>query len=139
MNINTQHLDKSLQTLDTSLTLLKESKVDSAQYDVFLIASVKSFELSLEMSGKLLKKALRPYFSSSYKLEQLTFKSIFRTSARYGFMNEDEVQRWFSYRDNRNNTAHDYGEGFAKNTLLLIPSFLKDAKKLSKKISEIEY
>ena len=32
--------------------------------------------------------------------------------------------------DNRNNTAHDYGEGFAKETLILLPGFIADVKKL---------
>jgi len=32
-------------------------------------------------------------------------------------MTLEEVERWFAYRDNRNDTAHDYGEGFANETL----------------------
>ena len=31
------------------------------------------------------------------------------------------------YRDNRNTTAHDYGVGFAEETLTLLPSFISDA------------
>jgi len=42
----------------------------------------------------------------------------------------EEVERWFAYRDNRNSTAHDYGEGFAKETLVLLPGFIVDAKTL---------
>jgi hypothetical protein len=42
----------------------------------------------------------------------------------------DEVQRWFAYRDNRNNTAHDYGVGFAEDTLKLMPGFISDARRL---------
>ncbi|MEN8219100.1 MAG: hypothetical protein ABFS56_22570 [Pseudomonadota bacterium] len=34
----------------------------------------------------------------------------------------DTCERWFEYRDNRNNTAHDYGEHFAESTLKLFPS-----------------
>jgi hypothetical protein len=41
-------------------------------------------------------------------------------------MSLETVERWFKYRDNRNNTAHDYGEGFALQTLVLIPAFLLD-------------
>ena len=44
-------------------------------------------------------------------------------------MTENEVNRWFKYRDNRNNTAHDYGVGFAEDTLLLIDDFIKDVQK----------
>lgn len=45
-------------------------------------------------------------------------------------MTLEAVERWFTYRDNRNNTAHDYGEGFAKQTLVLLPSFIADAQML---------
>ena len=37
------------------------------------------------------------------------------------------------YRDNRNNTAHDYGQAFAQETLNLVENFLKDAKNINTK------
>ena len=52
-------------------------------------------------------------------------------------LNEEEVARWFTYRNNRNNTAHDYGRAFAEETLLLIDNFLKDVQHL-KEIIEHE-
>jgi len=52
-------------------------------------------------------------------------------AALHGLMTLDEVERWFTYRDNRNSAAHDYGEGFAQETLSLIPEFLVDVQQLS--------
>jgi len=46
------------------------------------------------------------------------------------------VTRWFAYRDNRNNTAHDYGKGFAEDTLALMPTFLADARALETTLRE---
>lgn len=43
-------------------------------------------------------------------------------------MTTEAVERWFLYRDNRNNTAHDYGVGFAEETLALLPAFLVDVR-----------
>ena len=40
------------------------------------------------------------------------------------------VERRLRYRDNRNDTAHDYGEGFAETTLKLLPGFIVDARAL---------
>ena len=40
------------------------------------------------------------------------------------------VERWLRYRDNRNDTVHDYGEGFAETTLKLLPGFIVDARAL---------
>jgi hypothetical protein len=34
------------------------------------------------------------------------------------------------YRDNRNITAHDYGENFAEETLKLFPDFISDARQV---------
>jgi hypothetical protein len=53
-----------------------------------------------------------------------------RLAATHGLMTIEEVERWFAYRDNRNNTAHDYGENFAKETLRLIPGFIEDVTRL---------
>ena len=46
-------------------------------------------------------------------------------------MTLEEVERWFVYRANRNNTAHDYGEGFAQETLKLLPGFMADISHLA--------
>lgn len=51
-------------------------------------------------------------------------------AAVHGLMSVAEVERWFKYRDHRNNTAHDYGEGFAKETLALLPDFINDLSSL---------
>ena len=38
----------------------------------------------------------------------------------------------------RNDTAHDYGEGFAETTLKLLPGFITDAKALTGVIEEAD-
>ena len=86
--------------------------------------------MTLEQSGKLLKKRLLPYFSSKKSADTLTFKDIFRHALKHSLLSEEEVDRWFKYRDNRNNTAHDYGIAFAQETVLLINDFIKDAEHL---------
>ncbi len=60
----------------------------------------------------------------------MTYKEIFRHALKYSLLTEQEVERWHSYRDNRNNTAHDYGKAFAEETLALVESFISDVKHL---------
>ena len=62
---------------------------------------------------------------------RLHFKDLFRHAARHGLIAPDAAERWLRYRDNRNFTAHDYGEDFAEATLRLLPAFIKDAKALA--------
>ena len=59
MNLNTDHPLRCIHTLESSLALLKTAKPDSIDYEVFRNAEVKGFELVLETSGKLLRKALK--------------------------------------------------------------------------------
>ena len=86
--------------------------------------------MTLEQDGNLLRKKLLPYFPSKQALDKLTFKNLFRSAFQYSLLSEDEVNRWMLYRDNRNDTAHNYGEEFALYTLTLISDFINDSKRL---------
>ena len=99
--------------------------------DIYRSACVKEFEIVLEQCGNLLKRRLRPYFASNRQADSLTFKDRFRHAVRHDLILVDSCERWFLYRDNRNDTAHDYGENFAGSTLQLLPAFISDAKSLA--------
>lgn len=126
--INTDYFSRCIATLERAFNGLQGLPVDNDFYDIYRAACVKEFELVLEQAGKLLKKRLKPYFASSKQVDQLTFKDIFRHAARHGLLELEESERWLIYRDNRNDTAHDYGEAFAEETLRLLPQFIVDAK-----------
>jgi nucleotidyltransferase substrate binding protein (TIGR01987 family) len=128
--INTDYLQKCIKVLERSYEFLKSSEKDSIEYEMYRNSLVKSFEMTIEQSGKLLKKKITPYFASKRAVDVLNFKDIFRYAAKYTLLTDVETERWLTYRDNRNNTAHDYGEAFAQETLQLINDFIKDAKKL---------
>ncbi|MCG8607524.1 nucleotidyltransferase substrate binding protein [bacterium] len=138
MALNTEHLGRCIQTLESSLKLLNQSEMGSTEYEIYRNAAVKGFELTLEISGKLLKKAIRPFFATPKAADRLTFKNIFRQAAKYDFLSVEEVERWFAYRDNRNVTTHDYGVGFAEETMVLLPDFVTDAKKLREKLGRAD-
>ena len=136
MNLNTDHLKRCIQTLQSSLTFFEQAGPDSIDQEVFRNAIVKGYELAQETSFKLLKKALRDYGYGAQKLDATPVKDLLRLSATHGLITLEEVERWFAYRDNRNNTAHDYGEGFAKKTLNLIPGFIIDVARLETVLRE---
>jgi nucleotidyltransferase substrate binding protein (TIGR01987 family) len=130
MSLNTEHLRRCIETLRSSMALYDESPAGSVHQEVYRNAIVKGYELSQETSFKLLKKALREYGHSTRTLDATPVKELLRLSATCGLMTIDEVERWFTYRDNRNSTAHDYGEMFARETLLLMPRFVEDVARL---------
>jgi len=130
MYLKTDHFARCIKTLESSLTLLNSSEPDSIDYEIFRNAVVKGFELTLETGGKLLRKALKEFTGSPREVDNLTYKDVLRHAAKHGLTDTDTVERWFLYRDNRNSTAHDYGAGFAEDTLKLLPAFIADARAL---------
>ena len=139
MSIDTTFLRRCIGTLELAyreISGLEEQ--EEPAYDIYRAACVKEFELVLEQSGKLLRKRLATYFSSNRQADRLPFKDIFRHAARHGLMDAEATERWLVYRDNRNDTAHDYGEGFAEQTLKLLSDFIADARVLADMIESTD-
>ena len=130
MTLNYDNLARCIQTLDRSLQHLEQSESNSDDYEVYRNAVIKGFELTLETSGKLLRKVLRDYVANPKTVNDLVFKDLFRQAAQYNLMSLDEVERWFAYRDSRNDTAQDCGLEFSEKVLKLIKEFLTDARRL---------
>ncbi|MDR2884270.1 MAG: nucleotidyltransferase substrate binding protein [Deferribacteraceae bacterium] len=128
--INTEFLQRCIEVLERSYESLKNSDESSIEYEMFRNSLVKSFEMTLEQAGKLLKKKITPYLASKKAADALIFKDIFRYAAKHALLTDVEAERWLQYRDNRNSTTHDYGEIFAQKTLTLMDDFLLDAKRL---------
>ncbi len=78
-----------------------------------------------------MRKRLAAYFASNRQADRLVFRDLFRHAAKHGLIDVETAERWLRYRDNRNDTGHDYGEKFAEATLKLLPTFIVDAKALA--------
>jgi len=129
--LNINQLRRCMKALDSSLVFYQTAENDSIEQEVFRNAIIKGYELTQETAFKLLKKALKAFGHGGKKLEATPVKDILRLAAVHDLLTLPEVERWFAYRDNRNNTAHDYGEKFANDTLTLIPVFLQDIATLA--------
>ena len=129
--LNINPLRRCMKALDSSLVFYQTAENDSIEQEVFRNAIIKGYELTQETAFKLLKKALKAFGHGGKKLEATPVKDILRLAAVHDLLTLPEVERWFAYRDNRNNTAHDYGEKFANDTLTLIPVFLQDIATLA--------
>ena len=134
MEIDLTFYKKCILTLTKAYEGLINLSEKSVEYEIYRSATVKEFEIIMEQSGKLLKKVLKPYFHSSKVVDQMPYKDLFRNAFYKGLLSEEECERWIIYRDNRNATAHDYGENFAEETLQLIPGFLDDCNSFLKSI-----
>lgn len=129
---------RTAATLEQALLAMDRTPVgDVVMYDLFRNAAIRSFELSLETAGKLLRKALKAFGSSPRSVDGLVFNDVLRHASKHALLDEAAIERWLAYRANRNNTAHDYGEGFANVTLRLLPSYLDDLRALAAALQKV--
>lgn len=54
--LNTEYLTRCIETLEKSCACIKKAQEGSVDYEMFRNSLVKSFEITLEQSGKLLRK-----------------------------------------------------------------------------------
>jgi len=129
-NIDTTYISRCNLALAKAYEQLQNYTIDDIEYDIYRSAIIKEFEIILEQSGKLLKKRLKPYLHTNKAVDRLVFKDIFRQAGLHGLLDINEVERWLEYRDNRNNTSHDYGAELANEILVIIEQFIIDSKVL---------
>jgi hypothetical protein len=162
MPLHTDPLRRTADTLEQALAALARTDVaDGVMWDLYRNAAItgpqgpgrpgpaphggagklgtarrfpKSFELSLEAAGKLLRRALKAYAGNPREVDALVFNDVLRHAGRHALLDAAEVGRWLAYRANRNTTAHDYGEGFANETLKLLPNYLQDLRLLASRL-----
>ncbi len=129
--IDTGFLRRCISVLETAFGEIESFGESDILYDLYRAACVKEFELVLEQSGTLLRKRLAAFFASNRRADELVFKDLFRHAARHRLIDVEMAERWLTYRDCRNDTAHRYGEHFAETILELLPAFVADAKALA--------
>lgn len=134
--IDTAYLERCINTLEKAHGLLIKTNPESIDYDMYRSACIKEFEIILEQCCKLIRKTLKPYFHSSKAVDQLYFKEVFKQAVLRSIITPELCERFLEYRDNRNNTAHDYGVKFAEETLIVLPSFISDATILVEAIKQ---
>jgi hypothetical protein len=131
MNIDKIYLERCISALEKAHVILLKTDVETIDYDIYRSSCIKEFEIILEQAGKLLRKAIKPYFHSHKEVDKMVFKNVFRNAVLRDLLTDEQCERWLNYRDNRNITAHDYGVDFANETLVFLSQFILDAWSLS--------
>ena len=136
MTVNTAFLRRCIASLRFAFDELSQINSSDPRYDIYRAACVKEFELIVELTGKLLRVHLRPFFASDRKSDRLVHKDVFRYATKYSQLDTGACERWLWYRDRRNESAHDYREDFADAILTVLPEFIADARSLATMIEE---
>lgn len=136
--LNTDHLHNTLRALESAVAQYHHAVAGNKTTDqeIFRMAIVKGFELTQEVCFKLIKRRLKDFGYGGRALETTPVKELLRLAGKHGLVSLQEIERWFDYRDNRNDTAHDYGEAFAQETLALMPAFIIDAGAIEARLND---
>ena len=97
--INLEYFTRCLNTLEKAFSSLAKFSTEDELHDIYRAACVKEFELIIEQSVKLLRRALKPYFALARELDTMNFKDVFRSASKHGLLSLEETERWFKYRD----------------------------------------
>ena len=62
--INTEYLDRGIQTLQKSYEMINQTTENTVEYEMYRNSLVTGFEMTLDQCGKLLKKKILPFFAS---------------------------------------------------------------------------
>lgn len=71
MPINTEYLERCIETLEKSYACIKNCEEGTIDYEMYRNSLVKSFEMTLEQAGKLLKKRISPFLASKKLADSL--------------------------------------------------------------------
>jgi hypothetical protein len=77
MKIDTTYYERCINTLEKAYSLLVKANRENIDYDMYRSACIKEFEIILELSGKLLRKVLKPYLHSSKAVDSSILKMCF--------------------------------------------------------------
>jgi nucleotidyltransferase substrate binding protein (TIGR01987 family) len=81
----------------------------------------------------MIRRRLETMAATPAEIEQMDFKTLMRTAAEKGLI--DDPMAWLLFREKRNITSHTYDETKALDVLSVIPQFQARAKYLLEQLS----
>ena len=104
--INIDALERANGRLGRFIALYVAVGNDRPEYDAFLAAVIKGFEFAYGQAINAIRRYVADYVLSPGQVGQMLLPDIIRMAAKNGLIGPPE--RWFDFRDWRNETAHEY-------------------------------
>lgn len=130
IEIDLSSLKKAIASLDRAI---KRSRADSSDEEL-RDATIQRFEYTYELSWKMLKRTLEKVSPTPFAIDQMSFKEMIRTTAEQGLLSN--VEKWFTYRELRNQTSHGYDQVKAQEVYKEILYFYEDAVELLNRLEK---
>jgi nucleotidyltransferase substrate binding protein (TIGR01987 family) len=132
----TKPLSDALTQLETNfgLTTSPLARTQPELVPTFRTAAVKSFKYVYELSVRFIRRALERKAVSSAEIDEMDFKTLIRTAAEKGLI--DDPLPWYLFREKRNITAHTYDQTKAIDVLAVVPQVIGHVRFLLKRVRE---
>ena len=119
-----QHYNELLITAHNSDQIESLPKI---LQDAVKEAVIQNFEVTYELSWKMMKRWLETNFSSDY-VDGVNRRELFRLASESQLITD--VDKWMIYHKARNETSHTYDAITADEVFVLASEFIHDVKKL---------
>lgn len=126
LNLKLKEFKKALLTLQEALNLFDAKNI------LVRDATIKRFEYSYELCWKSSKVFLKEQKGDLV----IAPKECFKTLGKHGLLSAEEVEKILNMVDDRNETAHAYGEKFIKELYPRIKEYYKLMEKIYEAISK---
>ena len=131
MPLELAHLRDSLNALSNTLALTENearmAQLDAATREAIRAGAIKQFEITYELSWKLLRRWLNTNITPGIA-DDLTKRQLFRLAAENRLIADVDV--WMEHHKARNNTAHIYDQKIAEQVYDATREFAHDARHL---------
>jgi hypothetical protein len=138
MTFDVEHLLRTANMLETAINRVPAVKSDGdTMYDLYRDAAIKSFELSMQVGGKLLREALKLSGGNPLEIDRCAFEDVLRRASKQGLLDQAVAERWLAYRANLSAPASDGGAKFADQTQKMLPTYLQDLRQLAANLQKV--
>lgn len=124
MIISTTPFRQALLSLSKALDRASNDPTDLEERD----ACIQRFEYTYELGIKTIKRYIEHEMPLPEKVDQLNYRDLLRLAFEVGLI--EHVQKWFQFREARNQTIHAYDENKAKAVFHVLPEFVNHAQYL---------
>ncbi len=120
-------LEAALDSFDSAISISVNTQADEAVQRVLRAGVIQNFELTYELSWKMIRRWIRANVSPEDS-DPRTRKDLFRLAARARLV--DDPLPWFDYAKARNITSHVYDDTKAQEVYETALRFAADARRL---------
>ena len=125
MKLDTTSLGNAVRRLGEGLARWEPAPTDEQIRD----GLIQRFELTYELSHKLLRRYLKETTASPDEIERMPFADLIRTGNAQGLLGSN-WQAWRRFREMRASTSHTYDARVALRVAAAIAAFLEEAEHL---------